>query len=341
MRSTTDTSSAGPRFGPSNGEHEGRRGAPATWRPDALAGPLVAALLAIQPLAAQQCSNGLPGFGSIGVGEFECVGGSCAVNMRTGDPYAHSFSTEPRLRDIAPWADVLHEGDVLVAVDGRLITTAEGGRRLGSVKPGQDVKLTLRREGREIQAWLTARQSCELPRLEVTSGNGLGWSYTVRSDSTSLWTRGPAAGDSTWTGPFFGRDSTGLAFGVSTGNGFVAGFASGTGLWFGGKPPVEFGVELTCDDCGWRRTGGGVSFVTDVFPVVASIEKGGPADASGLAVGDRLLTVSGLPITSAEAGRVLGSLEPGEAVTLEVRRGDRIVEISIEPRAPDDRRQRW
>jgi len=323
------------------GRHAGGR----RWRTAAVG--LAATLAAGVPVAAQQCPNGLPTFGSLGVGEFECVGGSCAINMRTGDPYAHSFSSEPRLRDIDGWADVLHDGDVLIAVDDRLITTAEGGRRLGSLKPGQDVRLRLRRDGREIDARLTTRSSCELPRLQVTSGVREAWSHLLNADrmsaglDTSIAGYGGYADDWTWTAPAFAADSSGLSFTFSTLHGDMTGFADRSGLWTPGRPPVEFGVELACGECGWRGHAGDMSFVTEVFPVVASIVKGGPADTAGLAVGDRLLAVGGHPITSSEAGRLLGSLEPGEAVTLEVRRGDRVLEIALAPRAPGERRQRW
>ena len=350
---------------------------------------------------AGECSGGAPAFGSLGIGEFRCIGGSCAVNMRSGDPYAHSFSTEPRIRNIdpeGPGAGVLRNDDVLVAIDGKLITTAEGGRRLGSIRPGQDVSLTLRRNGREISAWLTAEASCELPRLSVTSGAGwdaapsLGY---VFGDSTyrSTW----SAPDSMFRGAFMITDSAyraawrfsdsaglvrdSLAFPLNTlGTSFVpgvrdtldwarplylmadsAGYAFGIttsplaryalqdsptpamGLAFGPgprRPPVEFGVELSCGECGWRTMPGGSTFRTREFPTIESVEKDGPADRAGLLPGDIMISVAGSPITSDEAGRHLGGLSPGEAVTIEIRRGDRILEISIAPREASGRRQR-
>lgn len=323
----------------------------------------VAGSLAATAAAAQQCPDGRPAFGSLGVGEFECVNGSCAINVRTGDPYSHSFSTEPRLRHIDPdgaGAGILREGDVLVAVDGRLITTAEGGRRLGSLEPGRPTVLTLRRDGREAHTTLTPEASCDLPRLTVTSGSRTMWapvpdysaSYfradTLRWDDTLPFLRADSMafhfadpGDWAWSAPAIAADSSGLSFTMGARRGFYAAFGQGNGVWVGGRPPVEFGVELTCGDCGWRVRGAHRSFETDVFPVVASILKGGPADTAGLVVGDRLLAVNGHPITSSESGRLLGSLEPGDSVTLEVRRGDRVLEIALSPRAPGERRQRW
>jgi serine protease Do len=99
-------------------------------------------------------------------------------------------------------------------------------------------------------------------------------------------------------------------------------------------------VELSCGDCGWRGSGRGSTFVTAVFPVIESVEKDGPADRAGLLNGDIMISVEGLPITSSGAARRLGSLEPGESVMLEIRRGDRIIEVAITPREASGRKQR-
>ena len=61
------------------------------------------------------------------------------------------FGAEPELRDIrpdGPAAGRLREGDILVAVDGALITTRAGSLRLARTRPGHAVRLTIRRAGR-------------------------------------------------------------------------------------------------------------------------------------------------------------------------------------------------
>ena len=340
-------------------------------------GMMGATLLAVAaPLVAQgTCPSGEPRYGSIGVREYRCIGGSCSINMRllidgeiqkTGDLYVHSFSTEPRLQRIdpdGPGADLLREGDVLVAVDDRLITTAEGGRRLGSLEPGEDIKLTLRRDGRLINAWIETTASCDLPMLDVrTDATGHGFQYSsiyavsdsiawaaptvfsppdvaawnVLLDTTGVWSRGPLTFS----------DSTGFhTLGTYPAWGSTPGYAyrvrPGLPGHFGdARPSVEFGLELSCEGCGWRTTGSGRSFETDVFPVIESVEKGGPADQAGLLPGDILIGVSGAPITSPEAASTLGGLVAGETVTFEIRRADRFLELSIAPREATGRRQR-
>jgi hypothetical protein len=46
-------------------------------------------------------------------------------------------------------------GDRLTHIDGHAITSTEGARRLGAVKPGQRVRLTVTRDGRSLTRELT------------------------------------------------------------------------------------------------------------------------------------------------------------------------------------------
>jgi S1-C subfamily serine protease len=339
-------------------------------------------LLAGATMAAAQegCPSGRAPYGSLGIGLYQCPGGSCSINMRDlkeGEPgpMRHSFSTEPRLRDIGPpGSSVLRDGDVLVAVDGRLITSVEGGARLGGLRPGEDVRLTIRRDGRQIDAWLTAERSCRYAGLEVGRGVGLpgsGLTYTtavrpaVRLDSIhgvtlsndTLWTRyslqeadrvwsvytDSLAPDSLRWGPLTFPEATvssELAWADQAVT-FAEPALSPFGLFSTAtRPQVEFGVAISCGECGWRRSGSRVRFVTGEFPVVDAVEAGGPAAQAGLAVGDVLISIDGYPIPSDEGGRRLGALEAGERVTLEVRRGDRILEVSIAPREASGTRLR-
>jgi hypothetical protein len=50
----------------------------------------------------------------------------------------------------------LRAGDTLLAIDGTALTTPDGGRAFGSIRPGQELTLRYRRDGREAQARLTA-----------------------------------------------------------------------------------------------------------------------------------------------------------------------------------------
>jgi len=50
----------------------------------------------------------------------------------------------------------IRTGDTLVSMDGMALTTQQGGEAFGSIRPGQQLTLRYRRDGREAQAQLTA-----------------------------------------------------------------------------------------------------------------------------------------------------------------------------------------
>lgn len=116
------------------------------------------------------CPEGHPETGDLGISHLLCVGGSCSVNLRTGNGYAHDFSTEPRIQGLdrnGPAWGRLQDGDVLIAIDGVLITTREGGRRLANLTPGKPVELRVRREGKETDVTVIPRLGCNMPMLAV------------------------------------------------------------------------------------------------------------------------------------------------------------------------------
>jgi S1-C subfamily serine protease len=135
-------------------------------------------LLSALPAAAQvrtavgggPCSEGQPAMGTLGINYLLCVGGSCQVYLKTGKGITHDFSTEPRIETIAPnspAAGKLRQGDVITAIDGVLITTREGGRRLANLKPGVPVLLSIRRDGVEMEVNLVPRLDCARTKLAV------------------------------------------------------------------------------------------------------------------------------------------------------------------------------
>jgi len=109
--------------------------------------------------------------GDLGISHLLCVGGSCSVNLRTGrGGYAHDFSTEPRIQGLekdGPASASLQNRDILVAIDGVLITTLEGGRRLANLTPGKPVELRIRRAGKEMDVTVVPKTGCNMPMLTV------------------------------------------------------------------------------------------------------------------------------------------------------------------------------
>ena len=66
-------------------------------------------------------------------------------------------------------------------------------------------------------------------------------------------------------------------------------------------------------------------------PRVTSVVVDGPADRAGIASGDTLLSIDGLPVTSPEGREALLSLEAGVTVALEVGRNSGRITIEVTP----------
>ena len=112
------------------------------------------------------------GTGDLGIGRYLCDGGDCTVSEHLKDGRViHRFSVEPRVRAIDPKgasAGKLKENDVIVAVDGSLVTTFEGGYKLANAKIGVAVVLRIRRDNKELEVRVVPGKGCNLPALTVT-----------------------------------------------------------------------------------------------------------------------------------------------------------------------------
>lgn len=133
---------------------------------------LVALALSASAANAQACRDGLPRTATLGIGLVHCVGGTCMINARDGHGWRHDFSTEPRVWELEPGgpaARALREGDQITSIDGVLITTREGGRRLANLRPGVAVRLGIRRDGAETFVRVVPEAGCNTPALAVTA----------------------------------------------------------------------------------------------------------------------------------------------------------------------------
>jgi S1-C subfamily serine protease len=257
-----------------------------------------------QTTAPLRCPEGHPATGDLGIEYLTCVGGSCSVNLMTDRGYAHDFSTEPRIRGLqsdGPSSGKLRDGDILISIDGVLITTREGGRRLANLTPGKPVTLRIRRGEQEMDVTVVPRLGCNMPRLAVLGGSKTAPALQ-RGDRVPL----PSPRDRAAKAP--------VDFGMEIDCGVC-------------------GWRFT--------EGGDVVFQTLNPPVVLSVESGGPAEEAGLRPGDILLKVDGRPFPSRQGSERLGRLQPGSPVTLEVGRGGSLRSIEIVPRAAGPRRQQF
>ncbi len=264
-----------------------------------------------------RCPEGKPETGDIGITSLLCVSGSCGVNLQSGRGYTHEFSTEPRIDGVdrgSPAAGKLRDGDAIIAIDGVLITTRKGGRRLANLKPGVPVTLRIRRAGKEMDVTLVPRLGCNMPRLAVLGGGpAVPWPAEDPAAVRKAWPASPVSPASAARPARAVRPAA---------------------------PPFSFGLELECGSCGWwADPWGGLLWSSPVPPTVRAVEPGGPGDLAGLEPGDMLLAIGGHAMTSENGGRALGKLRPGEPVEVRFRRGreSRTVEITPEAAAPTQR----
>lgn len=251
---------------------------------------VVTALLALPPAAgAQACPPERLVAAHPGFEMFVCYGGNCRIAVREEGALRHVFTVEPRVRGVVPDGPAdgrLRDGDVIVAVDGRLITTRAGGERMASLPPYQPVTFRVRRDGREMDVTLTPMAACHRPGISISAN--------PRTEAEArAWVRRQMA------------DDPAVAPATPSGVTPVAGH-------------VDFALALACGACGWRRVNGHMEFVTAVDPVVAGVLPGGPGAAAGVQVGDTLVSLEGLPLTGTVPDSVWVSLASGRPVRIEV-----------------------
>lgn len=88
------------------------------------------------------------------------------------------------------------------------------------------------------------------------------------------------------------------------------------------SPLGWLGMGLECEQCsvtGLRSRYSSITF--RAAPAILTVDVDGPAHRAGLRRGDTLTTIDGIDLTTNEGGRAFAAVEPGQHVTLGVRRG--------------------
>lgn len=265
---------------------------------------ITAAMLAGAPaLAAQACENSHSvRVADLGFHRLRCDG--CNITQRNGQRPQISFEREPGLLGIhGPGEGKLREGDVLVAVDGRLITTAEGGRRYSNVDPGERVTLSVRRGGQVQDVTVVAGTRCT--SMPVPPAPPAAPSPPPRT-SPPAPPAPPAAPGRVGAAPTPPRAPSAPRI----------------------SPPVPpapptppevmpdgwFGFGIQCTRCEIMRRNEETVFRFRELPTVVSVEPGTPAARAGLRRGDRLTHVDGLALTTDAGGRRFNAIQPGQQV---------------------------
>ncbi len=251
-----------------------------------------------QERGAQACGAGEWVEGDLGIAGLEC---NCTFSMTEEGERWWSFRAEPVIRGVrrnSPGEGVLKEGDVITAIDGMLITTREAGRRYANVEPGDEVELTIRRDGRIEKVKMVAGERC------------------VRGPEPALDVVGPVE--------VVVVPVPNPVVGVRVDPIIVAPVHVDLAL-----PRGTFGFGISCE-CVVRTVPSKSpewEFVEP--PEVYSVEPGSPADSAGLQRGDVLLEIDGVPLVSEEGGRRFGEVESGQTVSFTYRRGSETRSVSI------------
>jgi hypothetical protein len=291
------------------------------------------------------CPQGLEQ-GGLGITGLDCVG-ECTLTIKgEGKERSWFFSTEPRILGVdpnGPAQGILQTGDFLVAIDGVLITSREGGRRYANLVPGEEVSVRFRRgrAGRVQEAEILVASDCldallppagvvarvvppgipapekpdEVVSVEVVPNYAIGVAPQVRvTPEVKVLKVDTAAGV-----PLLG---------------VAAVPPNVTGLFGDVTPTGRLGIGFSCTECGTRtdeETGESVWFFSGSLEVTA-VNRGGPADDAGIERGDLIKAVEGHPINSDEGGRAFTDITPGKEVRLTVvRRNGREVEVTVIP----------
>lgn len=272
--------------------------------------------MGVTGVTAQEGRSCLP-TGSLGIAEWSIRNGS--VTIGPDGARAVEFRTEPEIRRVragGPADGRLRRGDILVRIDGNLVTTPAGWRALESVEPGDRVSLGIRRDGREQSVRITADAYCR-PRPPAPRAPRPGRAPLPR-----------AAPDAARPGlpPLPALPDPPRAPAPSA-------------AIFG----LELGFSFQCERCYGRMPGSGVRSGERPIrwefhepPVVGSVLPGGPAHEAGIRSGDVLTTVDGASITSEDGWRRFSEIEPGTPVRFGVDRGGNPRGFTVTPRRRSD-----
>ncbi len=218
-----------------------------------------------------------------------------------------SFGSEPTITGVRDEgaAGKLRAGDVVVAIDGYLITTQEGGKRFAQVRPDEQVTLRVRRDGREREVRVVPDARCETlwePAAPAAPGAP---AAVVGAPAPAAPAAQPAV---------VARPRTAAAAVAAPPEPTLA------------LPRGSLGFSIRCDDCSVQilKTQAEPVWSFSSDPVVERVERGSQAERAGLRAGDVLTSIDGAALTSAEGGRAFGAVQPGDTVALGFVRNSRL-----------------
>ena len=264
----------------------------------------VSASVGQEPVA-DACPEGSRVEGDIGISGLECT--QCSFSFFDDGGQAWSFRAEPIIRSVrggSPASGALREGDVIMAINGVLITTSEGGRRYANMKPGDNVQLTIRRGRETMMVGLIASARCARITVAPEAPVGPLPAVVPLPELAPVPTIAPVP-------ELVGVPTIAIALAYALPSG-----------WFG------YGISCQCNIQAGEN-GNPPIWKFSEPPEVYSVEEGSPAEEVGLRHGDVLIEIDGEDITSDEGGRRFGAIRAGDTVTFRYRRGRRTEEVTM------------
>jgi len=245
------------------------------------------------------------------------------------------FQSEPEITALDPDGAAkgkLKVADVIVAIDGLLITTRKAGERLAAIEPGEPVTVTVRRGGKTVTETIVpgpapvaeksrlkatiappperiAELSKSIEELARVSENLAKQGYKLRADVLEL-PELPELPDMQGVPGVAELNNLQHLLDRVLPQGWL-----GFGLSFRGQ------VTTT-------KEGKRAEWDFEEPPKIHSIEEGGPAEDAGLKVGDVITRIDGIKIDSNRGGERFAAIEPAQKIVWTIERGG--VERSIE-----------
>jgi len=242
------------------------------------------------------------------------------------------FQSEPLIRAVdsdGPSGGKLKDGDVIVAVDGVLITTRKGGSSFSRLEAGKIVAFTVRRAGRIEEVTVVpqvsvGRAKSTLRPVIVSTAPAAGDPVRVSELSRSIEALSRRSAEMSATlGEIGGLEVPRIPefpkfpeINIDFSNMLPKGWV-GFKLSFSGS--VKHKDESKSAE--WRF---------NEPPTINSIQPGSPADSAGLQPGDELLTIDGLKLDSKKGGKRFSALLPGQVVEWKVKRGAKTFTVETE-----------
>ena len=300
------------------------------------------ALAAAVPASGQRCEG--VRVVDYGFDRLACVDCSFHSDERGGRQLMQ-FEGEPTLGEIregGPGEGRLREGDVLVAVDGQLITTAAGSRRFSTARPGERVNLSVRRGGRVQVVSVVAQERClptppPPPRPPRTPPVAPVPPVPPTAGAPPAPPR-PSAAPRPERPPHMPRPSGTPAPPPVPPRPARPPVPPQPGQPVPPTPPVPpvpptppevlpegwFGFGIQCSNCRiHRQPDGDTRFEFRSLPRIVNVESGTPAARAGLRREDVLTHVDGISLTTPRGWQRVSDIRPGQQVSWTVSRGGR------------------